>query len=125
MTTIITAGDLSITPTLLTGLSESSEGGAIVHPILGRAGDPDWTLRGAAPRTGRLELGFAGADAESASAAAVSALRTAAVFTLADTDRASYGMRFVVPAGGRVERAIEDETRAAFIVTVDYAEVRA
>ncbi|MFS0714100.1 hypothetical protein ABC195_09455 [Microbacterium sp. 2P01SA-2] len=125
MTTNITAGDLSITPTILTGLTEASEGGAIVHPILGRAGDPDWTLRGATPRTGRLELGFAGPDAESASEAAVSVLRTPAVFTLADTDRATYGMRFVVPAGGRVERIIEDETRAAFVVAVDYAEVRA
>lgn len=124
MTTTITTGASRIAPTILTGLSESAEGGTRVHKIINRA-NADITLRVAGLRSGLLEMGFAGPTCEADSAAAFAILRTAAVFTLSDTDRPSYNMAFVVPEGGRIERAIEDQTRAAYILTVDFQEVQA
>lgn len=124
MTTLITTGNAVITPTILLMVSEDAGGGSIVHKIVGRS-DPDITLRPASLRTGALELGFSGAGSESASAAAVSILRRAAVFAIADSDRPSYNMSFVVPEGGRISRAIEGETRDAFTITVDYQECTA
>ncbi len=122
MTTTITGGPTLIVPIILTDLSETREGGSLVHRVLGRV-DPDVTLRPAGLRSGRIELGFAGADAESASQSAVASLSTASVFTLVDTERATFDMRFIVPEGGRIERPIESETRAAFVVAFDYQEV--
>lgn len=124
MTTTITTGASRIAPTILTGLSESAEGGAIIHDIINRA-NADITLRVAGLRSGRLELGFAGPTCEADSAAAFALLRTAAVFTLTDTDRTTYNMTFVVPKGGRIDRAIEEQTRAAYLLTVDFQEVQA
>lgn len=117
----ITGGTTPVTPTLIIGLEEDAPGGAIVHKILGRA-DPDVTLRPAGTRAGRLELAFAGTNADAASDAAVASLRSAAVFRLT-ADRSTMNMTFVVPDTGRVSRRIEEATRNAFTVLVDYQEV--
>ena len=117
----ITGGSTPINPSIILGLSEQIPGGTVVHPILGRI-DPDVTLRPAAVRTGTLELGFTASNAETASFAAVNALRSAAVFRLA-AERGTLAMAFVVPENGRIERRLDDTTRSAWTVTVDYQEV--
>lgn len=124
MSTLITTGAAVISPTLLLMLTEDSQGGGVIHQIVGRE-NPDVTLRPASLRSGTIEIGFSGATADAASAAAHAVLRRAAVFTLADSDRPSYNMTFVVPQSGRISRRIDDETRAAFTILLDYQECTA
>lgn len=119
----ITGGSATITPTIITGVSEESRGGTQVHPILGRS-DPDVTLRVADIRTGQMSLGFANSTAETASAAAVSVLREAAVFTLNAPNRGTLRLAFVVPDSGQIKRELDPETLNAWTVVVDYQEVR-
>lgn len=120
MTSTITTGAGTITPTLLLGYQAARQAQTIVHPILGRA-DPDVTLRPATLRTGTLGMGFSGVGSAAASKAAEDLLATAALFTLSDTDLPSIGMKFAVT--GNITRELEDETRSAWLVSVDYTEV--
>ena len=117
MATTITHGASTITPILVLGYGADRAANNIVHAIPGRS-NPDVTLRPANLRTGTLELGFT-SELESKDAADLHA--TGGVFTLSDTDRASVGMSYV--ASGRISRALEDTTRGAWVISVDFQEV--
>lgn len=117
MGTLITSGANTIAPTLVLGYEADREANNIIHAIPGRA-NPDVTLRPANLRTGTLELGFA---SESASKTAADLHATLGVFTLTDTDRSTVAMSYVV--NGRIGRALEDQSRDAWIISVDFQEV--
>jgi hypothetical protein len=120
MSTLITTGAETITPTQILGYADASEGGNIIHPILGRA-EPDVTLRPGGLRSGTLTLGFQGATSESDSAVARALLNSGVVFNIVSTDRGTIEMAFV--RSGQVGRELEDNTRDAWTVTVDFHEV--
>ena len=111
-----------IAPSAILGYGSTRETGTVVHRIINRPG-PDVTLRVAGLRTGSLRLAFVGPSAESDSAAAETVLATAAVFALQSADRASVQMSFVLPVGGRLDRTLEETTRAAWVVSFDWVEV--
>lgn len=122
MATIITTGAAAITPTIVLGFDTDCESQNNVHPIIGRP-IPDVTLRPATSRTGRITLGFHGPTSETDSADAETLLRTPAVFTVVSDDRATLAMSFVVY--GRIERRLDDESRDAWTVAVEFREVGA
>lgn len=122
MTDTITIGATIITPTVVLGFESARPGGTLTHPILGRS-NPDVTLRPAGMRAGTLQLGFAGASSEADSLAAETAHASGVVAVFASTDRATVGMSYVVPASGRITRTLEDTTRNAWVVSVDFEEV--
>ena len=124
MTDLITAGAVTITPSLILGYESTREPRTIVHAIMGLE-SPDTTLRPAGLRKGRMELGFTGATAEADSRAAETTLATPAVFSLVSSDRLTVQMSFVLPEGGSLTRALEDQTRAAWVVAFDWQEVAA
>lgn len=119
MTTVIVSASAVITPTAVTDLSTSRESRNNVHDILGRP-DPDITVRPAASRNGTLELLFAGAGSEDASAAAEQAHATGQAFTIVTDDRPSLAFSYV--PSGRLERALTDN-RGGWTVAVGYREV--
>lgn len=120
--TIITHGADTITPTQVLGYQSEREGRNIVHPILGRP-SPDVTLRPAGLRTGTLSMGFAGPTAEGDSRFAENLHSNGGVFTLMSAERLTVPMSYVV--AGRIGRELEDESRDAWIVNVDFQEVYA
>lgn len=122
MSTFITTGTETINPTEILEYADESDGGNLIHRVLGRAA-PDVTLRPGNLRTGTLTLGFEGPDSETDSAAARTLLNTGTVFALASTDRATVEMAFV--RLGTVGRQLESTTRDAWIVTVQFQEVPA
>lgn len=121
MTTYLLTGDAVIAPTIVTALSTGRPVATIVHPILGRDA-PDVTVRPAGLRTGSLELGFSGEDAETASADA-ERLLAAGVATIVTDERATLAFSFV--AQGTVTRDLEPVTRDAWLVRLDFQEVAA
>lgn len=123
MADIITAGEATIEPTLIIGYTAARTSANLVHDILGKP-SPDVTLRPAQLRTGTLTLGFDSPTSETDSKTAADLLATyEGVFSLLSADRTTVDMTFVVSEGGRIARDLEDETRAAWIVTADYQEV--
>lgn len=112
----ITAGGTVITPTAVTEYQSTRAGGNVVHRILGRT-DPDVTLRPAQLRTGTLEAIF---TSEADSRAAEVAVGDAGVMQYAD-DVSTVNMTFVLGEGG-VQRTIH-ESRAVWLLTIDYVEV--
>lgn len=118
----ILSSSASISPDLILGYESSRTSGAVVHPIVGRPA-PDVTLRRAGLRRGRMQLGFLGEDAESASADAETALSAAAVFSLVSDDRSTIQMRFVLPSTGAITRQLDPDTRETWSVTFDWQEV--
>lgn len=122
MVDIITTGTSIISPTLLLEFESSRAGGTVIHRAVNRSA-PDATLRPAGLRVGRMVLGFAGATSEAESFAAESLLASAAVFALVSSDRATIQVQFVIPESGSIARALEDETRNAWLLTFDWVEV--
>lgn len=120
MPTTITQGANTIAPQEVLSVSSEQTAGNIVHPILGRA-NPDVTLRPAGMRTGSIEMGFSGPNSETDSAAARALLAAGGVFTMTSTDRATVNMTFV--ASGRITRELEETTRNAWTISLDYQEV--
>ena len=115
--TTITHDATTITPLTVDGYDTVRASRNIIHAIIGRP-DPDVTLQPANLRTGTLRLVFATATAAFA-AANLHAL--AGRFVLADTDIPQANMTYVL--AGSIESILDDETRTAWIVTVDYQEV--
>jgi hypothetical protein len=116
MATIITVGDHTMTPTQVLGYASSRQSRNIVHDILGRE-SPDITLRPASLRTGTLEMGFTSeADAKDAE----DRHAVGGVFAIISTERASVEMSYVT--AGAIGRELEDSTRDAWVVRVDYQE---
>ncbi|MBN9207282.1 MAG: hypothetical protein J0H96_01300 [Microbacterium ginsengisoli] len=116
MASTITTSSTTITPDAVDGFESQRAAGTLVHPILGSS-SPDITLRPARLRSGTLRLVFL---SETAAKAAEDALSAAAVFTLT-TDRTTLPSTLVIT--DRITRALDDATRAAWIVTVGYQEV--
>lgn len=117
MSTIITssAGTQSI-PLLVDGWEESAEGKNIINPITG--GGVDVTLQEAGKRTGSFILVYTD---ETEALAAFEMHRQPEVFTLSDSDRPSVGLDYVL--AGDLTRALDDESREFWLVTVNYQEV--
>jgi len=111
---------IQASPTILLDLVSERESRTVVHPVLGRPW-PDVTLRDAGVRTGTLRLGFQGDDAEVLSKDAEDMHALPDVFTIFTDERDTLAFSYVL--NGRVTRRIEDESRDAWIVEVDYQEV--
>jgi hypothetical protein len=122
MATRITKGALLIEPQGILSYRAESTAGTVIHPILGRSG-PDITEAPGGLRTGTLELGFEGSDSEARSAEAENAHRAGGVFSFISDERVSVFMTYV--PSGRVERELEDSTRDAWILRIDFQEVTA
>lgn len=116
-TVIIIRGEIVIEPVLVDGYESTRTTGSLVHPILGLP-TPEVTLRPAQLRTGTLRLVFPG---EFVSADAETQLSVGGVFTLKSSDRVTVIMDFV--PFGKITRALDDETRDVWIVSVDFQEV--
>jgi hypothetical protein len=116
---LITRGATTITPTAVERYEADRESGNIVHPIINRE-NPDVTQRPAQLRTGTLEITFTGSTAAVDSKAAVDAHATPGVFTLFH-DVPTVGM-FYLPAG-RISRSLDDASKQAWRVSVEYQEV--
>jgi hypothetical protein len=115
MPATFTSGSTTLSPrTLSDYTSDQDGGGAIVHPILGRA-DPDVTFRPLGMRTGSMTLDFA---TEALSSAARVALARSGAWTLAHTERPTVNMRFIARG---VSRPIESNGR--WMLTVRYEEI--
>jgi hypothetical protein len=117
MASTITQGDTTITPALVLGYDSSRTSGNIVHWILGRP-DPDITLRPARLRNGTLKLLF---RTEAAAAACLSLHSGTGVFTLADPDVSSVGMRYAVD--GSIDISLDPQTLEMWVVSVAYQEI--
>lgn len=119
----ITGGASVITPTTVLEFTSSREGRTNIHDVLNRA-NPDVTLRLAGSRKGHIKLAFLGADSEQKSAAAEAILSERALFTyVTDPERPSLSLSFVIPDGGQITRALDDDTRDDWTVEFDYREV--
>lgn len=117
MTSIIHSTGV-IVPQVVNGYEASREARTVVNAVLNRS-NPDVTLRDPGPRSGSLALVFA---TENAAQDAFAVLGTRQVFTLADPDRLSIGMSFVV-ADGDLTIGLDADTREVWIVTVPFVEV--
>ncbi len=122
MSIIITAGASTIAPTEVLGLQSQRTGRNIIHEIPGSESE-SVTLRPATPRTGTIVLGFSGPTAEGDSFDAENLHATGGVFTVVAAERPSLEMSYVVQDGGRISRDLEEVTRDAWIVTIDFREV--
>lgn len=117
MSTYITDGTSTVTPTVVDGYSSSRVSGIRVHPILGNA-SPDITYQAAQLRTGTLRLVFA----EEGDATAAETLHTAgSILTIVSTDRAAVNFSYV--ATDAVLLDLDDETRDVWILEISYQEV--
>ncbi|MDR7113880.1 hypothetical protein J2X03_003782 [Microbacterium trichothecenolyticum] len=145
MTTIITHPGGTIYPTLISGYESEQDSGNIEHRIPGRP-NPDYSLRPATLRAGTLSLVFRNAGTESviyvldedgyvvpigvpsstaeeASLAAADAHAAGEVLTLANAERASVLMTYILRDGGRLRRRLDPQTRSVWLVDVDFQEV--
>lgn len=118
MATTISDGTTTIHPEQVLGYESARPGGNLVHTILD--GSIAVSLRPAGLRTGTLELLF---PLEADAAAAEELHRTAASFTLTEPDRPTIAMSYVLADGGELGRALDDETRDHWVVSVDFQEV--
>jgi hypothetical protein len=119
---LITQGAVTIRPTQVLGYRSARTTGNLLHQIPGRP-DPDITGGPAQLRRGTLQLGFHGATSEADSLACEAAhAASGKVFTFqADAERPTVGMYYV--ASGEITRELEEESRDAWIVSVDYQEI--
>ncbi|TDW64755.1 hypothetical protein EDF51_11125 [Curtobacterium sp. PhB25] len=108
----------STLPLVVNGWEEAATGGNLVNPVVG--GGFDVTLQAASLRQGAFELVY---EDETDAAEAFAMHCRPSTFTISDTDRASAAMTYVIPQGGRISRALDDQTREYWIVRVEYQEV--
>lgn len=118
MTTTIAAagGGGTTTPTLVLGFRASRAGRNIIHDLIGEG--IAVTLIGSRLRSGTLELLYP-VKADAFAAEALLASKT--TFTLTDTDVVEVGMSFVTDGDVTVE--LDDATRDAWVVSVDFQQV--
>lgn len=121
MTTQITDGVSSITPTDVTVYSSTRTPQTIVHIIPGNP-DPAVTLSDANLRSGSITLLFDNdsGTADTDSSGAETLLKLGNLFTLTDTTYPSINMQFVI--SGNVDRAL-DFDYGNWTVAFDYTEV--
>lgn len=118
MAATITQGVTTISPTLVLSYESTRTSTNRVRPLLG--GGIAVSLGEAGPRTGTLELFFL---TEAAAEQAEQLHMLAGVFALADPDRPTIAMSYVVADAGAISRTLDPETRERWIVTVDYQEI--
>lgn len=117
MSTIITASTgVQTAPLLVDGWTESVESRNIINPVMG--GGVDVTPLSAGKRTGSFVLIY-GTEADAK--AAFELHRLAATFRLSDSDLPTLDLTYVL--SGSLERALDDESRVLWFVTVNYQEV--
>lgn len=117
MTTTVSNGITTLTPTVVLGWESRQPSKTQIHPILGST-NPDVTTRPALLRTGTLELMFA----TEANANSCRTMHTAAgVFTLTSNDLSYISMSYVV--AGEVTVKLDDVTLNRFVVSIDFQEV--
>jgi hypothetical protein len=117
MTITLSDGITPIFPMMALGYQTERQSGNRVH-VKGNS-SIDVTLAPTGPRSGTLLLLFAD---EATSLVAENLLRTAKVFTIADTDRASYNMTFVLAEGSKLARQLDPATRSRFTLSIDFQE---
>lgn len=122
MATLITSGANVISPTIVLGFTSTRASMNNIHDVVARA-NPDVSLRPAGLRSGTYELGFAGDTSEMDSFIAEALLATPVVFTVVSDERTTVQLSFVL--SGNLTRALETETRDAWIVSFDWQEVTA
>jgi hypothetical protein len=117
MSTTLSNGVTTITPTLVTGWASTQQSNTQLHAIIGNA-SPDVTVRPANLRAGTLGLVFSTeADAETCRT-----MHSAAnIFTLTSTDLDQIDMSYVV--AGTIAVTLDDTTLNTWIVDIDYQEV--
>ncbi|MFJ3392020.1 hypothetical protein [Leifsonia aquatica] len=108
---------VTVTPDLITEFETTRESRNVLHKIIGTA-SVAVTFKPGGAREGTLHLLFS--DAGAAKACEDLAL-SAGTFTLTDADMPDTGMSFV--PSGRIDRSLEDETRALWLVAMEYTEV--
>lgn len=120
MTTTITRTSDSATtiPDLVLGYEASRESRNVVHDLIG--GGIAVTLVDPRPRSGTLELLY---PLEADAAAAFDLHSVASTFTLVNDDLTGIDMTYVLD--GSLGVALDDETRAVWVVSVGYQEVDA
>lgn len=117
MATTLSNGSVTLTPLLVLGYKATQDSKNVIHAVLGKT-SPDVTLRKANMRSGTLEILFLTA----AEAEAARQLHIAEdVFTLDSSEITQINMQYVV--NGEITTALEDETRNAWVITIDYQEV--
>lgn len=116
MTTTITRGATVITPRLVIGYTSTRDSKNVIHDLWGTSA-PAVSLGPLGTRSGTLEMLFL---TEAESVAAESAHALSGSFLLADTDRPSVGMTYVV--AGRVTRSLDASTGTRWLLSVDFRE---
>lgn len=119
MSTTITIAASTIMPTLVLGYQTETETQNVTHVLLNSASRAV-TLGAESLRSGELQLFF---STESAAWAARTVMKTVGVFTLASTDIAAIGMKFVREGSMRI--ALDEATREQWVLYVSYREVAA
>ncbi|MEX1079803.1 MAG: hypothetical protein WED09_11920 [Homoserinimonas sp.] len=120
MADTITSGATTITPELIDGYRSERTAGNVIHPAADNPANVDVTFRVAGLRTGTLRLLFLTLT----DALAAETLHAAAdVLELASTDHPGLDMAYV--ANGAITVELDDETRALWLVEVDFQEVPA
>lgn len=117
MTTTITNGATTVTPSLITGYEVTQQSGNVLHPVLGRA-DVDVSFNPLGLRSGSLTFAF---DTATHVFAARDLHASTGICVLADTDVPAVGMRYV--PSGAVTVALDDETLTVWLLTVEFQEV--
>ncbi|GLK17745.1 hypothetical protein [Herbiconiux flava] len=117
ITITASAGGYVLRPLLVLGYTWTLNARNNIHPLVGSA-SPAVTVRPATLRSGTLRLLFAN-EQQAAAAELVHSLGSA--LTLADSDRLSAGMTY--HPTGRIEIALDPETRSRWIVSVDFQAV--
>ncbi|CAI9386090.1 hypothetical protein [Microbacterium sp. T2.11-28] len=118
MTTItaVTSGNTT-TPLAVDGYEAERESRNIIHDLL--SGNVAVTLISPRPRAGTLQLMY---TAHSDAFAAFNLHAEETVFTITNPDVTNVGMSYVVRDGIGIR---QDDTRAGWIVSVDFQEVTA
>lgn len=117
MTTTITWGTQTVTPTLVTEYTSKREGGNLLHIVIGNA-SPDVTLKAAGLRKGTLEIWCE----DHATALAAEALHAqTGVFHLTDDTLPGVNMFYVLD--GAIDTSLDGQTSKRWLVQVGYAEV--
>lgn len=117
MTTTITDGVTTITPILTLGYTSTREARNILHDIIGSAGY-DVTLRAAGHRAGRLAF----LVSTLTDALALEAMHAQPV-TLHLEDDEHPGLNMTYVTVGAIEVALDEESRARWVVTSGFQEV--
>lgn len=117
MSSSISDGTTSVLPLVVDGYESTRQSQNVFNNVIGRS-LPDVFLNPASPRTGTLTMLFA----TEADALACEALHTGtALLTFSDSDLPSATMTYV--ADGSITRRLDPESRALWLVTVDFREV--